>query len=131
MTFVDTNFFVRFLLKDNLLQFNEVKKLFLAGASGKESLFTSTIVFFEIYWVIKSVYKFSKEKITKALKLVLSLDFIYIAEKDVLERTLETLSKNNLDLEDCYNLVYAQTHGAKSFKTFDQKLLKKFQPATT
>jgi len=57
MIFVDTNYFLRFLLKDIGKQHQKAKKLFEKAASGEIKLFTSMIVFFEIYWVLFSFYK--------------------------------------------------------------------------
>ena len=51
MIFVDTNYFVRFLLRDVELQFGKARKLFEDAADGRKVLFTSTIVIFEIYWL--------------------------------------------------------------------------------
>ncbi len=60
MIFVDTNYFLRFFLRDSREQYLIVKQFFLDGASGKIKLFTSLIVLFEVYWVLKSYY--GKEK---------------------------------------------------------------------
>ena len=43
MIFVDTNYFLRFLLKDNKLQHRKAKQLMLDSAQGKLKLFTSII----------------------------------------------------------------------------------------
>ena len=50
--FIDTNYFLRFLLNDVEHQHTEVKNLFLDASEGKADLITSTIVFFEVYWVL-------------------------------------------------------------------------------
>lgn len=126
MTFVDTNYFVRYLLRDNKIQCSKVQELFERAAVKKESLFTSTIVFFEIYWVLASVYKVDKKSIVKGLRSILKLDFIILDERSALVEALKVYSKSNLSLEDCYNLATARLHKATQFATFDQKLLKKF-----
>jgi len=124
MIFVDTNYFLRFLRDDIPEQTGTVKALFLAASEGKKKLFTSTIVFFEIFWVIKSFYSEKKERLIKTLQKVLDLDFIKIEEKEVLKDTLEVYGKTNLELEDCYNLAYAKAHKMTKFATFDKKLSK-------
>lgn len=126
MTFVDTNYFLRFLIKDINDQHLEAKNLFLAASEGKAKLITSTIVFFEIYWVLSSYYDRSKAEITDVLEKVLGLSFIELEEREVLFKSLSLFKKNNLDLEDCYNISYAKFNGIRSFKTFDKKLDKEF-----
>lgn len=124
--FVDTNYFLRFLLKDNEAQFKEAEHLFLDGAAGKIRLISSTVVFFEIYWVLSSYYRKNKTALAATLKKVLELDFINFEEKAILEDSLAFYLRFNLDLEDSYNLAAARKRKARSLKTFDRKLLKTF-----
>lgn len=126
--FVDTNYFLRFLLNDLEYQHREVKNLFLEASEGKVELLTSTIVFLEIYWVLFSLYKKKKDEIIKALHKILKLTFIDLPEREILEDGLMLFERTNFDLEDCYNLYYAKSLGVKSgsFKTFDKKLEKEF-----
>jgi len=123
--FVDTNFFLRFLLEDIDSQSQEAKKLFLAGAQGREKLLTSTIVFFEIYWVLKT--SIAKSQLAGILTKVLAMNFIIFDEYSRLVDSLDLFRNSNLSLEDCYNLAYAKEKNIKSFKTFDTKLSKFFE----
>lgn len=125
--FVDTNYFLRFLLKDNDQQFNEVEKLFLGAAEGKTELFSSTIVFFELYWVLSSYYGKNKMGLIDILRKILELEYIVFDEREDLYRSLEIFQKENVDLEDSYNLTRALRKGAGELKTFDKKLLKLYQ----
>ncbi len=125
MTFVDTNYFLRFILKDVDKQYLEAKDLFKDATSGKIELFTSLIVFFEIYWVLDSFYEKKKKEMVKILKSLLALSFVRLDERNILEKALQTFSGENLSLEDCYNLAYAKACHASDFKAFDKKLLKK------
>lgn len=125
MIFVDTNFFLRFLLEDINSQSQEAKNLFLAGAQGREKLLTSTIVFFEIYWVLKT--SLAKSQLAGILTKVLAMNFIVFDEYQLLVNSLDLFRNNNLSLEDCYNLAYAKKKNIQSFKTFDTKLSKFFE----
>lgn len=124
--FIDTNYFLRFLLKDINPQHLEAKNLFLSASEGKTALITSIIVFFEIYWVLSSYYERNKTEAANVLEKVLSLNFIELEEREMLFRSLSLFRKTNLDLEDCYNVCYAKSKGIRSFKTFDKKLDKEF-----
>lgn len=127
MIFVDTNYFLRFLLKDNAgKQKKEAENLFLSGAEGKVKLVTSIIVFFEIYWVLYSFYKKNKQELINILEKILKMEFIVLQERDLLKQMLRVFKKTNIDLEDAFNLVYARKIGVGEFKTFDKKLSKEF-----
>jgi predicted nucleic-acid-binding protein len=126
MQFVDTNYFLRFLLKDINAQHLEVKNLFLLASEGKTDLITSTIAIFEIYWVLSSYYKKDRSETVNVLNKILNLRFIQVEERQILIESIALFSKTKLDLEDCYNIYYAKSKGIKSFKTFDKKLIKEF-----
>lgn len=124
--FIDTNYFLRFLLKDVDHQHNAVKNLFLDASEGKTNLITSTIVFFEIYWVLVSFYKKNKNELVEALQKILKLTFIELKEREILMSSLILFHNTNLDLEDCYNIYFAKTQKVQVFKTFDKQLEKEF-----
>lgn len=126
MIFIDTNYFLRFLLNDISEQHNLVEKLFVRASEGKESLLTSTIVFFEIYWVLSSYYEKEKLEIVDVLQKILKLTFIELQEREVLLSSLNLFNETSLDLEDCYNLYFAKLEKVSSFGTFDKELEKEF-----
>lgn len=126
MIFVDTNYFLRFLLKDNEKQYVQAKKLFLDCAHSKLKLITSTIVFFEIAWVLKSVYKKDRQSLNNTLTKLLSLNIVF-EEGQALQEALIFFRNTSLEFVDCYNLAFALKKKVKDFKTFDQKLRKQFE----
>lgn len=126
MIFVDTNFFLRFLLKDQNAQHQQAKSLFHDAARGKIRLFTSLIVFFEIYWVLSSFYEKQKKELIEKLESVLAMSFVQFQERSFLEAAVTVFKETPLDLEDAFNLVYASSLRASRFETFDRKLQKIF-----
>lgn len=130
MTFIDTNYLLRFILKDVGGQYKEAKQLLLRGARGEEELVTSSVVFFEAYWVLSSYYKKNKADLVLLLKKILDLDFVVLKERSILIDSVERFGNTNFDLEDCYNLVFAKTHKINEFKTFDEKLVKQWNKET-
>lgn len=122
MIFVDTNYFIRFLLDDSNDQAKIAQQLFEGGVSKEKDLYSTTIVFFEIYWVFKSFYKKSDTEIYKILFGVLSMEFIYFEEREILKKALEIFKKSNLGLEDSYNIAYFKIIKGSGFRTFDKKL---------
>ena len=123
MIFVDTNYFLRFLLKDNTVQAQKVKELFEQAAKGKKELTTSVIVFFEIYWVLSSFYETKKYQILRVLQGLLEMSFVTFDQHHILQEAVNLFQKTSLDLEDAYNIAYASFYEAKEFGTFDKKLL--------
>lgn len=127
MIFVDTNYFLRFLLKDDDNQYLVAKKLFLEAASGKVKLISSTIVFFEIYWVLSPYYQKNKAELVRTMKKLLELTFINLDERAILEKSLYLFEDINLSFEDCYNLIYPKERKVSKLATFDRKLNRQFK----
>jgi len=126
MIFVDTNIFLRLLLGDNLHQHRTAKTLFLEGAAGKKKLLTSLVVFFEIYWVLSSYYQKNKSELSSALNKILDMEFISLKERPMIRKAVQLFFETPLCLEDCYNIIFAQSEGAKKLATFDRQLQKHF-----
>lgn len=126
MIFVDTNYFLRFLLKDIENQFQEAKQLFLKSARGDINLITSVVVFFEVVWVLRSTYKKDRQALIEKLEMILGLN-IEFDEHQLLTESVNLFKRVNLSLEDCYNLTIAKAKRAQDFKTFDSKLAKVFK----
>ena len=127
MIFIDTNFFLRFLLQDIKDQYIEAKAVFKKGARNEETLITSTVVIFEVFWVLNSSYEYNRLQLSKAIKAILDMTFIRLEERFTLQESLRLYDVTNLSLGDCYNLVFAREQQATDFKTFDIKLNKEFE----
>ena len=127
MTFVDTNYFLRFLLADVSSQHKLAKILFQQAAGSKVSLFTSAVVIFEIYWVLLSVYGKNESQITSTLDNLLDMSFIDFEHHSLLKQAVSIYKDSPLGLVDAFDLLYARSLGAKDFKTFDTKLSRRFQ----
>lgn len=125
MIFVDTNYFLRFLLKDKQEHYLKAKNLFSKASREEVELVTSTVVFFEVTWVLKSTYKKDKVILINTLGKFLGLN-VEIGERQLLVDSLRLFSQTNLSLEDCYNFVFAKANQTVSFATFDVRLKKEF-----
>jgi predicted nucleic-acid-binding protein len=128
MIFVDTNYIFRYLLRDVNEQNLLVEKIFIEAFENNVRVISSTVVFFEIQFVLKKYYKKNKQEVIAFLMQILTLTFIGFEDRQILKESIVLFEKTNLDLEDCYNIYYAKSRGVTSgsFKTFDKKLEKEF-----
>ncbi|MBI2310868.1 PIN domain-containing protein [Candidatus Collierbacteria bacterium] len=123
--FVDTNYFLRFLLGDNLRQSEAATKLFMAAAKGEVLLASSVVVVFEVYWVLTDYYKIRNEDLAEKLWKVLSLS-VDFENRGILMTAIKEMKGHSFDLEDSFNMNYALSLEVDEFKTFDKKLQRKF-----
>lgn len=123
--FVDTNIFLRYLRKDNLVQFEISEEYFLNSVWNKYELTSSVVVFMEIYWVLFNVYESKKDNLKKNLLEVLDLKVSFVGKK-VFRKAVRDMDKFNYDLEDAFNFYTAKELEVDEFVTFDKKLQKKW-----
>ena len=126
MIFIDTNYFLRFLLNDIETEYKTAKQVFREAAERNIKLCTSVLVFFELYWVLKSFYKKEKNEIIAILNSVLQMKFIEFDKGPQLEKAIKLFKNQPIELQDAFNIIFAREHSAEDFKTFDKKLHKFF-----
>ncbi len=79
--FIDTNIFLRILVKEDKKTFKECFEFVKKVREGKIKAFTSSLVLIEVGWVLGKTYKFSKKQVTDALKGILNLKELKIVDK--------------------------------------------------
>jgi len=124
--FLDTNYFLRFLLADVNAQHKKAKELFRKGSTGEVKLVTSIVVFFEIYWVLSSFYGKKKESVVEVLESLLEMSFIKWEARQLLVKTVDVFKSSGIELEDSYNLVFARENKISEMASFDKKLMREF-----
>lgn len=126
ISFVDTNIFLRLIADDSSEQHDIAEKIFLDASEGKMRLATSSLVIFEIYWVLTSFYKKEKKETIEILIDIFRMSFIQFENKKIILRAIYYFKNHNLELEDCYNLFHALANDFNRIITFDKKLKKAF-----
>lgn len=121
--FVDTNYFLRLLIKDNNKQFKTAFAFFKKASEYQIKALTSTVVIFEIFWVFSSFYQKQKKQVIPLLEKILKMDFVEIEHRQTLVEALQLYSHHSIDFEDCYYIIFAKNLAA-GFATFDQKINK-------
>jgi len=117
MIAVDTNILVRLITKDDTAQYRKVRRLF-----ETEIIFVTDTVFLETAWVLSYTYKFDPKQITSALRKLLGLPNIQVADSDVLNNAMVWVD-NGLDFADALHLAKSQS--VNTLYTFDKQFAKR------
>ena len=116
---VDTNAWLRYLLRDNDIQYKEMSLLMKKMKKGEVELILTNEVVLEICYVLKSFYKIDKEKISKELSNLVLVKGI--VANSIWKAVLPIYSQKNLSLLDILMKCLASSNGWEVF-TFDKKL---------
>lgn len=120
--FLDTNLLLRYYLKDNPEQFEAVMNLFLQIEGGKFKAYTSSIIFLEVSYVLKSIYKLPLPEITDILDSIFTIRGITVLEKTNTKLALLFLKKYKIKFTDC--LIASQLASNTVLVSFDEELHK-------
>lgn len=120
---IDTNFILRFLLKDNLKQAKIAYDYLTQAKDGHISIFVPLLVFVESVYILAKLYKFKKEKIVRKLTTIAELSYLGIEKRIILQGALNLYSSQNISFIDAVFCAQAKLEG-KEFLTFDKRLKK-------
>lgn len=129
--FVDTNVFLRAIVKEDEQTFNECLSFLKIVSNGKIKAITSTLVFLEINFVLLSFYKFPKGKVQQALESILDLPHLKIVDVFDMRETIETYKKTKIKFVDCLlaSLLKKKDFKIVSYDTdFDTLKVKRLSP---
>lgn len=119
--FADTNFFLRFLLQDNLTQAQKVEDYLDLAKKEKIKIVYLVAVIIEMEVVLRKVYHQQKVYIAEQLLTLVQTPYLIIEDRGILIKTFELFKKYNLDLLDLLLLERAKSDKAEVL-TFDKKL---------
>jgi len=120
----DTNFILRYLLRDNELHFVETSDYFEQVRVGKEYAIISESVLVECLYVLTKHYKVPRAEAAGSLGGILLYKGIVNPDRDVLSKALMLFAESTLDPVDCILLQKNAIEG-HAIRTFDRDLLKR------
>ena len=118
--FIDTNIFLRYLTKDDLLKYDRSREIFKQGMEDKIALATSGMVIAELIWTLSSYYRIPKADVIEKVSIIVSTESLYIPDKNIIADALILYSRKNIDYIDAYNAVFMKYHGVDEIYSYDR-----------
>ncbi len=130
---LDTNVLVRYFTQDDEVQAKLSKELIKRYSGNNRSLFINNIVICELIWVLERGYKYSKQQISNAVKLMLSAKEFAYENLDHIWVALNEYELNGVDFSDALIGEINKSKGCRATYTFDQRAVKlgSFEPITS
>lgn len=119
MAFIDANYILRYLLKDNPKQFLIVKEVI-----ENQDIALTDFIFAEVVYVLEKVYSVPRKDIKGALEGLVEYKNLFMENKSVILRSLQIYSESKLDLADALLIAYHQDSSNTVLHTFDKRILK-------
>jgi predicted nucleic-acid-binding protein len=124
MTALDTNVLVRYLAQDDNAQFQKVLQLL---NRKRATFFVCDLVLAETDWVLRSLYEWTGNEVADAYARLATIHNLTFENENRLRTSLKAL-RDGADLADELIVRASKDHGAKSFATFDQGVVRRHKP---
>lgn len=112
---VDSDVIIRFLTNDDLAK----AKKFQDALLSKQKFTLTDVTFAEVYWTLRSFYKFTKPKIINCLQALIIMPSI-ICSRGLLENTLRLLQSRNISFIDAYTASFATVKETGEILSYDR-----------
>ena len=118
---IDTNVLVRYLVRDDDVQFEKANRLIKREIGVGEAVFVSLPVLLETEWVLRSRYGFKKTEIVDAISGLLDATEIQFEAEPAIEESLKFWKDSTADFADCLIGAHNRRLGCRATATFDAK----------
>jgi len=124
MLALDTNVLVRFLVQDELRQFDRARRLIQREAERGEPILISLLVLLETEWVLRSRYTLTKDEIAKAFSGLLDAFELQFEDEASVEQALHLWHDSNAEFADCLMGAHHRSLGCLATASFDARARK-------
>lgn len=121
---IDTNVLVRFLVRDDEVQFDKARKLIRREVATGRCVFVSHLVLLETEWVLRSRYSLPKNLIVEAISGLLDATDVQFEDEPAIEQALFLWKDTTVDFADCLIGVKNRRLGCRATVTFDAKAVR-------
>ncbi len=118
---IDTNVLVRFLVRDDEIQFEKARKLIRHEVAAGRRVFVNQLVLMEAEWVLRSRYAVPKHQIAEAISGLLQASDIEFEDEPSIEEALFIWKESSADFADCMIGAKNRRMGCRVTATFDTK----------
>lgn len=99
---IDSNIFLRFLVRDDERMWKDCVGFFQAIEHGQVNAYIPTVIAAEIQFVLFSFYGFERSRIVDALKRIATMPNLRIHDDLVLPQAIFLYEKKNVKFIDCF-----------------------------
>ena len=121
---IDTNILARFLVRDDLAQFEKARKLIHREVTAGRRVFVNQLVLMETEWVLRSRYLVPKNQIIEAISSLLNATDVQFEDEPVIEEALFIWKDAPANFADCLIGAKNRRIGCRATATFDAKTSK-------
>jgi predicted nucleic-acid-binding protein len=121
---IDTNVLVRFLVRDDLAQFEKARNLIHQEVSAGNRVVINQLVLLETEWVLRSRYSLTKQQMMETISALLDAPDVQFEDEPAVEEALYVWRDSRADFADCLISARNRRLGCRATASFDAKAAK-------
>ena len=122
---LDTNVLLRYLVQDDPVQSPRVTEIIIRRLTEEEPGSVSLVTILEVVWVLKSLYKRSREEIANDIEMVLAADSLEVQNEQEVYHAVIALRNGTETFEDALIGSLGIWRRCSATLTFDEKAAQK------
>lgn len=119
---LDTYLLVRYLTRDDPVQYRKAEDLVNTAAERGDQLVINSAVLCELVWVLRTAYEYSRQEIARALEQILTTAQFDVERQDEARQALRDFQSTKADFSDALIGRINRSLGADHTATFDTDL---------
>lgn len=120
--FVDTNVFLRFLVRDDLQKTVRSGELLARAERGEIELMTSEAVVLEVVQVLSRLYRMERVTIAQIVPSLFENRGLQLDHKLAISAAFELYGSTKLDYTDCLAIEHARRTGGGAVYSYDRAI---------
>ena len=124
---LDTNVVLRYLVQDVPVQSRRATEIITRRLSEHEPGFVSLVTILEVVWVLKSLYKRSRQEIANDVEMILAADTLEVQNEQQIYHAVVALRNGAGAFEDALIGSLGIWRGCSVTLTFDEKDAQRLQ----
>jgi predicted nucleic-acid-binding protein len=120
---LDTNVLVRYITADDSKQAALAARL-IEDLSEESPGFISLVTIVELYWVLESVYQFTRSQLVQVLQTLMAVGNFKIDRVAAVASAVRQYSESKADFADCLIERLSAAAGCEHTMTFDKNAVK-------
>ena len=121
---IDTNVLVRFLVRDDLAQFEKARNLIHQEVSAGNRVVINQLVLLETEWVLRRRYSLTKQQMMETISALLDAPDVQFEDEPAVEEALYVWRDTRADFADCLISARNRRLGCRATASFDAKAAK-------
>jgi predicted nucleic-acid-binding protein len=122
---LDTNVLLRYLVQDDPLQSRRATEIIEQRLTELDPGFVSLVTVLEIVWVLRSLYKRSRQQIANDIEMILAADTLEIQNEQEVYHAIVALRNGTGTFEDALIGALGIWRGCSATLTFDERAAQK------